>query len=637
MRKYALIIIAMLFMACGGGENKNVKKGIVASNKTEKDLETKPEEGGYGFEDLANELGFETYAWSEEEDGTYFGDPRAKKGGMFNYIHSLFPRTMRIIGQNSSQVLNSMTISNLCYEGLLSQHPTTLEFIPSLASHWKISDDKMEFKFRIDPDARWWDGMPVTADDVIATWDLRMDETILSPFEQMTYGKFERPVAESKYIVSVKANAVNWRNFLYFSTMKLHPEHILKDLDGTAFLEEYAFSVVPGTGPYIIREENIKNQESYLLERREDYWSKDSPFKRYMNNFDKIKISAVKDNDALQFEKFKKGEQDVFNVNRSRRWIEETDFEATENGWMKKQRIFSEKPAGTSGYYFNMREWPFDDKRVRYAFCYLYDREKMNREMYYNEYGMMNSLYSGTVYENKNNNKFTYDPEKAVQLLIEAGYKSRNSDGWLVHEETGKVLSFTIITQKTSAYMITPVQQMLKEYGMDMQIQFIDYNTMIKNVNARNFNVCMLAYSGLIYPNPESSLRSTLADQDDNNNVWGFKSTRVDELLDEYDICFEQTRRIEIIQEIDGIFNEVHPIGFSIARNYSRLMWWDRFGYPDWMLSRYVGEYWDTLYYWWIDDEKAKNLDDAMENDKKLPIMPIDMKYWPQYLENMGS
>jgi len=637
MRKYALIIIAMLFMACGGGENKNVKKGTVASNKTEKDLETKPEEGGYGFEDLADELGFETYAWSEEQDGTYFGDPRAKKGGMFNYIHSLFPRTMRIIGQNSSQVLNSMTISNLCYEGLLSQHPTTLEFIPSLASHWKISDDKMEFKFRIDPDARWWDGMPVTADDVIATWDLRMDETILSPFEQMTYGKFERPVAESKYIVSVKANAVNWRNFLYFSTMKLHPDHILKDLDGTAFLEEYAFSVVPGTGPYIIREENIKNQESYLLERREDYWSKDSPFKRYMHNFDKIKISAVKDNDALQFEKFKKGEQDVFNVNRSRRWIEETDFEATENGWMKKQRIFSEKPAGTSGYYFNMREWPFDDKRVRYAFCYLYDREKMNREMYYNEYGMMNSLYSGTVYENKNNNKFTYDPEKAVQLLIEAGYKSRNSDGWLVHEETGKVLSFTIITQKTSAYMITPVQQMLKEYGMDMQIQFIDYNTMIKNVNARNFNVCMLAYSGLIYPNPESSLRSTLADQDDNNNVWGFKSTRVDELLDEYDICFEQTRRIEIIQEIDGIFNEVHPIGFSIARNYSRLMWWDRFGYPDWMLSRYVGEYWDTLYYWWIDDEKAKTLDDAMENDKKLPIMPIDMKYWPQYLENMGS
>lgn len=637
MKRYLLLLVSLFIIACGGGETKNSANSNTSITKNvNKDQDTPAEQGGYGFEAIANGLSFETYKWSENNDGTYFGDPKAKKGGTFNYIHSLFPRTMRVIGQNSSQVLNNRTIASLCYESLLSQHPTTLEFVPSLASHWYLSKDKTEFKFRINPDARWWDGMPVTSDDVIATWDLRMDETILSPFEQMTYGKFERPVAESKYIVSVKAKTINWRNFLYFATMKLHPHHVLKNLDGTAFLEEYAFSVIPGTGPYIIPEENIKNQESFTFERREDYWAKDSPFNKYMFNFDKIKVSAVKDNDALQFEKFKKGEQDVFNVARSRRWVEETDFEASQKGWMKKQRIFSEKPAGTSGYYFNMREWPFDDKRLRYAFCYLYDREKMNREMYYNEYGMMNSQYSGTVYENKNNNKFKYNPKEAVRLLAEAGYTSRNSDGWLVHEETGKVLSFTIITQKTSAYMITPVQQMLKEYGMDMQIQFIDYNTMIKNVNARNFNVCMLAYSGLVYPNPESSMRSYLADENDNNNVWGFKSDRVDELLDEYDICFDQQRRIKIIQEIDGIFNEVHPIAYSIARNYSRMMWWDKFGYPEWMLSRYVGEFWDAFYYWWIEEGKITQLDDAMQNGKQLPIKPIDMKYWPDYLEKAG-
>ncbi len=567
-------------------------------------------------------------------DGTYFGDPNAKKGGTLNYTHSLFPRTMRVIGQNSSQVLNSRTIMALCYESLLSQHPTTLEFVPSLASHWSISDDKMVFKFRINPDARWWDGMPVTADDIVATWDLRMDETILFPSSQIAFGKFERPVAESKYIVSVKAKSVNWRNFLYFSTMVIHPNHILKDLDGTAFLEEYAFSVIPGTGPYIIPEENIINQESYTFERRDDYWAADDPLVRYKYNFDRIKVSVVKDNDALQFEKFKKGEQDIFNVQRSRRWVEETDFDATENGWIKKQRIFSEKPAGTSGYYFNMRQWPFNDKRIRYAFSYLYDREKMNREMYYNEYGMMNSLYSGTIYENLNNNSFSYNPQKAIELLQEAGYTSRNGDGWLVHEETGKILSFEIGIQKTSEYMVTPVQQMMKEYGIDMQIKFVDYNTMIKNVNARNFSVCMLAYSGLIYPNPEGSLRSSLADMNDNNNVWGFKSERVDELLDEYDICFDQSRRIEIIQEIDGIFNDEHPIAFSIVRNYSRMMWWDKFGYPHWMLSRYVGEYWDAFYYWWIDEEVQEQLTDAMEDGRKLDLKPIDMKYWPDYLKN---
>jgi microcin C transport system substrate-binding protein len=621
-----------MFISCGGGDNKSVSKKTPQPIRTNKDLTTSAEDGGYGFEDLASGLGYQTYKWDKKIDKTYFGDPKAKKGGTLNYIHSLFPRTMRVIGQNSSQVLNNRTIEALCYEGLLGKHPTTLDFIPRLASHWLISEDKMLFKFRINPDARWWDGNPVTAEDVIATWDLRMDETILSPSEQIAYGKFERPIAESQYIVSVKAKSVNWRNFLYFSTMALHPNHILKDLDGTAFLEEYTFSVIPGTGPYIINENNIKNQESYTFDRRDDYWDKDSPFNRYKFNFDRVKVSAIKDNDALQYEKFKKREQDIFNVNRSRRWIEETDFEATQKGWMKKQRVFSEKPAGTSGYYFNMREWPFDDKRVRYAFCYLYDREKMNREMYYNEYGMMNSLYSGTVYENQNNNPFKYNPEKAIELLNEAGYTQRNKNGWLVHEKTGKVLSFEIVIQKTSEYMVTPVQQMLKEYGLDMQIKFMDYNTMIKNVNARKFNVCSLAYSGLIYPNPEGSLRSELADQNDNNNVWGFKSDRVDELLDEYDICFDQKRRIEIIQEIDGLFSDAHPIAFSIARNYSRMMWWDKFGYPEWMLSRYVGEFWDAFYYWWIDDAKEKTLELAMEQENELPLLPIDMKYWPKYL-----
>jgi microcin C transport system substrate-binding protein len=634
MKKITLLIVLLVLCACGGGNNSSSSSTNVKFDISPKDSNTPAEQGGYGFEKLSKSLGYESYIWSEAVDGTYFGDPNAKKGGTLNYTHSLFPRTMRVIGQNSSQVLTSRTIMALCYESLLSQHPTTLEFVPSLASHWSISGDKMVFKFRINPDARWWDGMPVTADDIVATWDLRMDKTILFPSSQITFAKYERPVAESKYIVSVKAKSVNWRNFLYFSTMVIHPNHILKDLDGTAFLEEYAFSVIPGTGPYIIPKENIINQESYTFERRDDYWAADDPLVRYKYNFDRIKISVVKDNDALQFEKFKKGEQDIFNVQRSRRWVEETDFNATEKGWIKKQRIFSEKPAGTSGYYFNMREWPFDDKRVRFAFSYLYDREKMNREMYYNEYGMMNSLYSGTVYENIKNNSFSYNPQKAVALLQEVGFTSRNGDGWLVHEKTGKVLSFEIGIQKTSEYMVTPVQQMMKEYGIDMQIKFVDYNTMIKNVNARNFSVCMLAYSGLIYPNPESSLRSSLADMNDNNNVWGFKSERVDELLDEYDICFDQNRRIEIIQEIDGIFNDEHPIAFSIVRNYSRMMWWDKFGYPHWMLSRYVGEYWDAFYYWWIDEEVQEQLTNAMEDDRKLDLKPIDMKYWPDYLKN---
>jgi len=620
------------FTGCGGKKEQSV---ISAENKVtvSKDNSTPAEQGGYGFEAIAEKLGYQTYTFSEK-DGNFFGDPNAVKGGTLHYIHSLFPRTMRIIGQNSSQMINARIIQALCYESLMGQHPATLEFVPSLATHWMISEDKLTFKFRINPDARWSDGMPVIAADVVATWDLRMDETILEPSEQLSFGKFERPVAEGKYIVSVNAKSINWRNFLYFSTMAVLPNHILKELDGTAYLEEYTFSMMTGTGPYIIPENKIINQESFILERREDYWAADDPFVQYQYNFDKIKVSVVKDNTALQYEKFKKGEQDFYRVSQARRWVEETDYESIQNGWVKKQRVFSEKPAGTSGYYFNMREWPFDDKRVRYAFTYLYDRVKMNREMYYNEYGYMNSLYAGSVYENPDNNPFHPNPEKAVALLNEAGYTSRNDDGWLVHEETGRILSFELSLPKSYEYMATPVQQMLKEYGMDMQIKFVDYNTMIKNVNERNFSVAMLAYGGLIYPNPETSLKSELADKNDNNNVWGFKSDRVDELLPEYDACFDQNRRIEIIREIDGIYSEVHPTAWSIVRNYQRILYWDKFGFPEWMFTRYIGEYWSIFSYWWIDPEKEANLEKAMAAGEKLPLAPLDMKYWPEYLKS---
>ena len=593
---------------------------------------TSAENGGYGFEEIAESLGYETYVWSEK-DGTFFGDPNAVKGGTLQYIHSSFPRTMRIIGQNSSQMINSRIIERLCYEALLGQHPATLEFVPGLATHWYISDDKLTFKYRINPDARWADGKPIVAEDIVATWDLRMDETILMPSEQLSFGKFERPVAESKYIVSVKAKTVNWRNFLYFSGMAILPNHILKDLDGTAYLEEYAFSMVTNSGPYAIPEDKIRNQESFILERRDDYWAADDPFSKHMYNFDKIKVSIVKDNTALEYEKFKKGEQDFYTVNQARRWVEETDYESINMGWVQKQRVFSERPAGTSGYFFNMRTWPFDDKRIRYAFTYLYDRIKMNREMYYNEYGYMNSMYAGSVYENPNNNPFLPDPEKAVALLSQAGYSQRNEEGWLVHNETGRVLSFELSLPKSYEYMATPVQQMLKEYGMDMQIKFVDYNTMIKNVNERNFQVAMLAYGGLIYPNPETSLKSELADQNDNNNVWGFKNDRVDELLPEYDTCFDQERRIEIVREIDGIFSDVHPTAFSIVRNYQRILYWDKFGFPEWMFTRFQGDYWDMFRYWWMDDKKAERLKNAKDSGEKLPQAEMDMMFWPNYLK----
>jgi len=629
-----LVAISMVFYACGGGEKETASSEGAASKIVAKDTSTPAEQGGYGFDNLAEELGYVTYVMKPEEQ-IFFGDPRAKKGGTFRHITSRFPATMRIEGQNANYVENS-TIAGLCYEGLISTHPLTLDFIPALASHWKISDDKMKFWFRINPDARWSDGREVIAEDVVATWDLHMDETILSPSDQLTFGKYERPVAESKYIVSVVCKQLSWRNLLYFGGMSILPSYYLNQVDGTDYLKEYQFKMMPGTGPYEIHEEDIINQESFTFTRRPDYWAKDDPMGKYSANFDKIKFSVVKDNNALMFEKFKKGESDFYTVAAAREWVEETDFDAVKKGWVQKRKIYSEKPAGTSGYAFNMRKWPFDDKRVRMAFTYLYNREKMNEEMYYSEYSMMNSLYSGSVYENPNNEKVKYSPEKAVKLLKEAGYTNRNEDGWLVHED-GRVLRFELAIQKGLDYMVTPVQQMMKEYGIDMQIKYEDGNTSWKNLMDRNFTIFMQNWSGLVFPNPETSLHSSLADENNTNNISGFKNARVDELCEEYDITFDQARRVEIIREIDGIYSDIHPAAWGIARNYQRVLYWDKFGYPDYMVGRYTGDYRSAFTLWWFEPEKEKALEEAMTNDTSLPVGEVDVMYWPEYLKKANA
>ena len=591
------------------------------------------EDGGNGFEKIAASLGYQTHLFTDE-DIKFFGDEKAVKGGTLHDFASRFPATMRLFGKEANY-LENYWIEILCYEPLLELHPLTYEpNIPRLASHWKISDDKKKFWFRINPDARWADGRRVTADDVVATWFLRMDETILDPSQQVSFGKFEEPLAESMYIVSVVAKDTEWRNFQIFASgMSILPAYYVDQVDGSEYLEKYQFSMMPNSGPYILKNKDIINQESYKLTRRDDFWAKDHIQNRYRFNFDAISWFVIKDNATLPFEKFKKGEFDYFEVARSARWVEDCvpeKMDAIDKGWMKKHRIFSNKPSGTSGYGFNMRKFPFNDKNIRYAFSFLYDREEMNEKMYYNEYEMMHSWFSGTEYENFDNQKFLFNADSAMHYLKLADFEKKNKKGILINKE-GIPLSFSISIQKTSAYMVTPVQNKLRQYGIDMQIVNMDGTTEWKNRQERNFTIYMHNFTGGVHPSIEQWFRSDLADMNDNNNFFGFKSDRVDNLIKVYNSEFDLDKRIKIGKEIDYIVCETHPVAFGIKRLYRRFLYWDKFGYPEYMIDRFVGNRESIFFLWWFDPEKEARLETAMNNDTSLPVGDVDIKFWPNW------
>ena len=179
--------------------------------------------------------------------------------------------------------------------------------------------------------------------------------------------------------------------------------------------------------------------------------------------------------------------------------------------------------------------------------------------------------------------------------------------------------------------MVTPVQNMLKQYGIDMGIGNMDATTRWKNTQERNFTIYLHSYTGSVHPELEQWFRSDLADMNDNNNNFGFKNNRVDELIKDFKAQFDLNKRIKIGKEIDKIVCDVHPVSFGIKRLYRRFLYWDKFSYPEYMVDRFVGNY-DSIYLlWWFDPEKIGNLNKAMENDDQLPVNEVDIKYWPNW------
>jgi len=210
----------------------------------------------------------------------------------------------------------------------------------------------------------------------------------------MTFGKFDKPIAESKYIVSVKSKVLNWRNFLYFSGMSIMPAHVLKNVDGAAYLKDYNFKLIPGSGAYKVEESDIVKGKSVSIRRRTDYWAEKVRRNVGLNNFDEIREIVVRDQ-KLAFEMFKKGDIDDYYVNVSREWVEELNFDRVQRGLIQKRKIYNDAPSGFGGIAFNMRKEPFSDIRVRKALTLLMNRDELIKRLFFNEYVPLNSYHAG--------------------------------------------------------------------------------------------------------------------------------------------------------------------------------------------------------------------------------------------------
>lgn len=568
--------------------------------------------------------------WTMNETYQPPGDPRAIKGGEIRWPINGYPATLRIRGPNSNTTFNSL-MEGMCYESLLGMHPETLEWTPALADKWAIMPDNRTFYYHIDSDARWApdeqfpEGSPVTANDVVESWRFITNPALKAPFYQNYYGTLEPPVALSDSVVKIVSKDDSWRSFMKPSGMVILPAYIIKDMAGS-YIEDWQFKFMTGSGPYRFKE-TVQGRE-ITFERRNDYWAKDKRYNIGVNNFDTFKFIVIAD-ESLQFEMFKKGDLDWYYVNVARRWKMECDFDKVQKGWIQKRKIFTHKPQGISGLALNMRKPPFDDVRVRKAFACMFNREVLIEQLFFNEYLPLHSYFPGGIYENQENEKITYDPDKAVELLKEAGWDKWNSEGKLC--KNGVPLEVSLMyADKSSERIWTVVQDYMADIGITFKLKLVTHETQWKLVNEFKFKIVNMAWGGILFPNPIGSYSSMMADRQGSTNICGVKDPQIDEWIEQYDNEHNLQKRVDLIQKIDARLMEIGPFALGWYGPFNRIMYWNRFGHPDFYLSRF-GDYRSIASYWWIDPEKEKVLAAAQASNSTLPSGETNVNYWQEW------
>ncbi len=549
--------------------------------------------------------------WEDRPDPLAGTD--ARPGGEIVVFGGQYPKSLNYY--LDTNVLSS-EIFSVMFESLLGIDPVTLDYEPNIARKWAISEDKATYTFHIDESARWSDGTPITARDVQWTYDVIMDPGNMTGPHKINMERFHRPEVIDAHTIRFTARDVHWKNLLSLGGFSILPEHAYGHLDFNTIVFE--FPVV--SGPY--RPGRIEEGSWIRFERRTDWWQQDRLRHRNKFNFDTVTFRFFAERENA-FEAFKRGRIDLFPVYTSRIWINETTGNAFFQNHIVKQRIFNHQPIGFQGFAMNMRRFPFDDEKVRKAMALLLDREKMNQTLMYNQYFLHRSYFED-LYTPDNpcpNPLIEKDSRKARQLLAEAGWKANPETGFM--EKDGRKFSFKFLTRDAgSGRFLAIYSEDLKDAGIEMVIDQKDWASWARDMDEFNYDMTWAAWGAGVFKDPESMWSSAEAERQGGSNITGFKNPEIDRLIEEQKTIFDVEARNDIYRKMDQIITGEYPYVLLWNIDYIRLLYWNKFGTPDTVLSKYGREN-SALWYWWSDPDAKAALSDAVSMN--LPLVPRDM------------
>ena len=585
--------------------------------------------------------------WETNNEDPLIGSPAAIRGGTFNYPLGAYPLTFRLVGPNSNDAFAGWNRAFTMAFGLVGRHPVTDNFIPMMATHWSVQEDQRTIYFRLDPDARFSDGESVTAEDYVFTWRMMQSEHIVDPFYNSYAAQYYESVDRiDDYTLRIVGTRPSWRPIPDYAGLWPTPSHaVVLDEDWVSrTTNEFQVAV----GPYVVSD--VARGESVTFERVDDWWGDEKRYFIGQYNFDQIALRVIQPERSLDY--LRLGELDMITENTARTWNEEYTFEAVRNGWLKRARVFVENPSGIYGLHMNLEAPIFRNKDFRKAMQHLFNFEWLNRNLMFNEYIKQISFFEGTEYANPDLEPYTFDPVLAREYLERAGYRppddTRNgsflrgvwnalrgvivtrshTDGVLVNER-GEPASFTVTygSQGLTRHL-TVMQQEYRRAGVDMRLQLLEPGTAFERGLERKYEMTLTNRTAGLYPAPRQYLHTEFQRETNNNDIWGFGTEEVDQLIRIYEEDLDFENRLDAVHRIDEIVSEeAFYIPFWMAP-YIRIVHWDYLQFPEFYLPRRTQSITDWMVYW-IDPERRATLEEAIANGEAIELDgEIDKDYY---------
>ncbi|HEY3794489.1 MAG TPA: extracellular solute-binding protein [Bradyrhizobium sp.] len=523
---------------------------------------------------------------------------------------------------------------NLIYESLMVEpNDEVASMYCALAESVTHPEDRSFVKFRLRKDARWHDGTPVTADDVVYSFDVFKQHSAMQRAYYRHVAMAEKTGDDE--ITFTFDGPGNRELPSIVGQLMVLPKHWWEGTDPQGRKRDITATTLEiplGSGPYRVKE--FSAGRSLTLERVSDYWGDKIPVNVGQNNFDQIRYDYFRD-DTISLEAFKADQLDWISERSANAWATRYDFPAVRENRVVKEKFPIANIGQMQGYVFNLRRPLFADVRLRRAFNYAYDFEEMNRQLSFGEYQRNKSYFDGTelassglpegrelqiletvrdkvppeVFTKPYENPVGGNPEavrsnlrEATRLLKQAGFEI--GDGKLLTPD-GKPVSVEFLSQDPAEERgILFYKPNLERLGLTVNVRTVD-DVQYQN-RLRNFDFDIVTYLWPQSLSPGNEQRdyfgSQAADRPGAQNIGGIKNPAIDALIERIIFAKDRDELVASCKAMDRVLLWNFYLVPQFVINYQRSARWDRFSHFE-PLPKYGISGFPNL--WWWDAAKA--------------------------------